>query len=442
MSSAAPLEVYGLDTHNSDPSVLDFLRFDSIEMNKLGLRIDFDLSVTPYEGLERLRGWSEMKNGKVAVVGLGKIGLPLAQLLTRHGFEVKGVETNLEKLGGVRLPFQVSGKPTERLKMCDIVFIIVPTPSLPNGKFSLEFVRAALADARPHLGDETIVAICSSVNVGDIEQLRSLWGNMAYTPLMVAQGTVAKNLEFPEYVLIGSDNPEVAEKLKDLWAKIVPEETPFVATSTRNMEIIKIATNFLLPTKIVLANLIGELCEQCKGDFDEVVQALRLDTRLSGARLWKAGLGFGGPCFPRDVRNFYVHLRKNRLAEVVLSENIRQIRRSVNLIGQQKKQHVAILGITYKPGVSLTDDSQALEIARSLKDLGFDVSVYDPTQKHGFPNAKECIKKNELIFLAVPWEEFEQLKPEDFRKDQVVIDPWRILRHRELPCKYIAYGVG
>ena len=541
---------------------------------------------------------------KVAVVGLGKVGHPLATVLSRHGFKVHGIEISRKRVQQLSkiASYKVHDKPGEYLRECEVVFIIVQTPSISSGKFNLEYVENAVKGVIKYLKPDAIITICSTINVGDIEKLRKYWKNIAYTPLMIALGRVEEDLEKPEYVLIGSDDPKITEVLRSVWKKIVGDNVPFIETSTRNMEIIKLTFNFWLPAKISLLNSTAIFCEKYNGDFRVVAEALKHDTRLAGKRWWNefgagAGIGFGGPClapgtmvqtitglkpieeiqvgdlvlthtgnwrkvtktykrwyegpivkvkhqgvtiritpdhpvlgchrsngamepitwvrmgevrdsflfafprskffdkvshkeiiiadgylltplrsknieiehysgfvynlevdednsycletitvhncFPRDIRNWEAHLPENVLVKAVERINVEMVERSVNLIRSFGKKNVVFLGVTYKAGTNLTIDSQALKILERLRKFNdLNIYVYDPTQPGQFSSAKEAVKMGDIIFIAVPWSEFAELEPHHFREDQIVIDPWRVLVDKKLPCKHYAYGIG
>lgn len=387
---------------------------------------------------------------KVAVVGLGKVGYPLATVLQRHGFQVYGIEVDEERCKQLvnETRYQIFKKPGEFLQNCDFVFVIVQTPSLETGKFNLKYVEDAIKSIKQYLHPNTVIAVCSTINVGDMQKLQKHWSRIAYIPLMIAQGRIERDLEHPEYVLIGSDDPQITRKLHWVWQQFVQEETPFIETSARNMEIIKLTFNFWLPAKISLLNSTAIFCEKYSGDYREVANALKHDKRLAGKRWWDefgsgAGIGFGGPCFPRDVRNWEAHLPDNVLVKAVEEINEEQVKKSIRLIESLNLRKIVFLGITYKARTNLTVDSQALKIIEGVKQLNNrEIRVYDPTQPGQFKTAEEAIKESDIVFIGVPWQEFVELQPHNFRKGQIVIDPWRILVGKKLPCKHYAFGVG
>lgn len=378
---------------------------------------------------------------RIAVVGLGKIGLELALVSARAGHNVIGVEKDKNRILEIcPLTPGIGIQEKVWLKDREIVFIVVGTYG-PAARFETNKIERILEELKDWPDIETLVCIVSTVNVGDIEKLKKIYANIAYCPVMVAQGTIAKDLENPEYVLLGRDGS--GGQLQEFWRTIAPN-SPQIVTSTRNVELAKIALNFMLTLKISLANRIGEFCEESKGNIEEIVDAFKYDTRLSGSRMWQPGLGFGGPCFPKDIDNWLYHNPVDSLGLAVKAENNRTFRKSVLLIKQYLPSLgcVTILGLAYKPDTSLTIESRAKKIYDCLKGDGIQVFSYDPSVHSDFSSAKEAIKDADVVFIAVPWKEFKDLKPQDFRKDQVVIDPWRVLLNKKLPCKYIAYGVG
>lgn len=378
---------------------------------------------------------------KISVVGLGKIGFQFASLSAKANHNVVGIEQNEERIKEFHAKFKISMQIDHSLKDREIVFIIVNTYG-ETARFDTDKITAIIKELKACITEDTIVCVVSTVNVGDIEKFKTICDNIAYCPVMVAQGSVAKDLRGAEYVLIGCDGD--SEKLQVFWRTIAPS-SPQIVTSTRNIEIAKIALNFLLTLKITLANCVGNFCEKYGGNIEEIVDALKYDTRLSGKRMWQAGLGLGGPCFPKDIDNWMYHNLTDKLGLAVQHEDDATFSKSFGLIRQNTPPNgtVAILGLTYKPDTNLTIESPALKIYENIKKFSNTV-CYDPALKgyDGFANAKECVKHADIIFIAVPWSEFKQLEPEDFRKEQVVIDPWRVLLNKKLPCKYIAYGVG
>jgi len=272
---------------------------------------------------------------------------------------------------------------------------------------------------------------------------------------MIALGDVIEGFEHPDYILIGESNRDAGNKLKNVWKKVVPDGTPIIRSSIINIETAKFALNLALVNKISLINTVTEFCEKVGADIDRIAEILKLDPRIAGKKMFRGGLGFGGPCFPRDVVAFMRVSEKfgasPYLCDAIQLVNQEQISRSIQLIESFHKRRVSILGITYKPNTSITVESQALEIARTLQRKGYEVAIYDPS---GVENAKHqlkevkfadsmrtCVRDGEIVFIAVPWSEFSELESKDFNKAQIVVDVWRVLKDKKLSCKYIAYGL-
>jgi UDPglucose 6-dehydrogenase len=215
--------------------------------------------------------------------------------------------------------------------------------------------------------------------------------------------------------------------------------------------------------KISFANTIAELCERLAGgDVDAVTSALGLDKRI-GPKYLKGGLGFGGPCFPRDNEAFSNFARQlgcdAKLAKASDAVNTAQIKRIVRIAKERLNsvnKKVAILGLTYKPNTNVVEASQSMDIAIALSEKGHSVYVYDPL---GTDNAKsilgdkvnyaqsfaECIANARLCIIATPWDEFKKLRPEDFTsnsEDTTIIDCWRILNAQQFRRKMHYVGIG
>jgi UDPglucose 6-dehydrogenase len=186
-----------------------------------------------------------------------------------------------------------------------------------------------------------------------------------------------------------------------------------------------------------------------------VTQILKADQRIAGPKMFKGGLGYGGACFPVDGRAFKdsqaEKLLDTSFVDAIIKVNDRQITRTVALIRQFRRKRISILGITYKENTCLTVESQALEIARKLAE-DKDVMVYDP---QGMENARrelgssvryakdleEALAFGRVILIAVMWPEFSQIENHNLRKDQIIIDPWRLVRDKKLGCKYVPFGL-
>jgi len=415
----------------------------------------------------------------IGVVGVGKVGLPLALVMAKH-FEVKAVDTSSRVVDQIKNHRRFTETNVNKyleqhddrfevstdfglLRNCNVIFVVVGTQT--EG-YSPKNVKSVLEDIAPYLTkNNQVLVVVSTVNPADMDgeiipllrrlQVESKIKGICYNPAMIALGDVIEGFEHPDYILIGESNRDVGKKLEDVWKKVVSNGTPIVRSNIINIETAKFALNLALVNKISFINTVTEFCEKVGADIDRIAEILKLDPRVAGKKMFKGGLGFGGPCFPGDVVAFMRVSEKfgasPYLSEAIQRVNQEQISRSTQLIESFHKIRISILGITYKPNTSVTVESQALEIARRLQRKGYEISIYDPSgaenAKHQLKEVKfadsmrTCVRDGEIVFIAVPWSEFSELDTKDFNEAQTVIDVWRVLKDKKLPCEYIAYGL-
>jgi len=415
----------------------------------------------------------------IGVVGVGKVGLPLALVMAKH-FEVKAVDVSSKVVNQIKNRGHFTEKNVNKyleqydddfevstdfglLRNCDMIFVVVGTQ---NEGYSPKNVKSVLKEMAPYLTDSNqVLVVVSTVNPTDMNSkiipllsrlhVRSRIKGICYNPAMIALGDVIEGFEHPDYVLIGESNKEAGNKLENVWKKVVPNGTLIIRSSILNIETAKFVLNLALVNKISFINTVTEFCEKVGADIDRIAEILKLDPRIAGKRMFRGGLGFGGPCFPRDAVAFKRVSDKfgasSYLCDAIQQVNQEQISRSIQLIESFHKRRISILGITYKPNTSITVESQALEIARTLQKKGYEVIIYGPSgaenakrQLKGVKfadNMRRCVRDGEIVFIAVPWSEFSELDTKDFSEAQIVIDVWRVLRDKELSCKYVAYGL-
>jgi UDPglucose 6-dehydrogenase len=275
-----------------------------------------------------------MQPTKVSVVGLGKLGVCVAAVLADRGFKVVGIDVDKAKVDVVNSGRSLIPEPTledlisqnsknlrattnhyDAVKQTQASFVIVPTPSEPDGSFSLKFVVEAIEKIGRAIADKDgyhLVVINSTVSPGSMENrvkplLEEVTGKkcgmdfgLCYNPEFIALGDVIRGLLEPDLVLIGESDPKAGSILADMYKRICVNNPPIERTSFINAEIAKIAINSYITMKITFANLLAEICENTDGaDVDEVTRIIGRDSRI-GSKYLKGGLGYGGPCFPRD----------------------------------------------------------------------------------------------------------------------------------------------
>ena len=383
---------------------------------------------------------------RIGIIGLGKIGLPLAVILCKH-FNVSGVDISEERIKRVLnrenfLEPQVNeylekyGKNLavatdyNILRNCDVVLIITQTPSLPSGKLDPQYVETALK--RLHEENPGCLAVVSStVNIGEMDKLKGIHEKVCYNPEFIKQGSIIHDFEYPKFVLIGTYNESDGHQVADIWRKI--HDKPIYIVKPIEAEIIKISLNVSFSLDITFANAIGEICENFDANSDAVFEIIYKDRRN-----YKPGLGYGGVCFPRDVRFLEAVCNENKiegglkLSKFLQESNEYILRRFYEKIKQVTKGDIAILGVAYKPKIPLIEESQPLQIALMLARDGYNIHIYDPYAEQNakkvlnfqnvtfYEKLEECIQKCDTVFLGHPL----QISAETLR-DKNVIDPWK-----------------
>ena len=431
----------------------------------------------------------------VSVVGLGKLGACMAAAIASRGVRTIGVDlspTAVEKIRQKLAPVFEPGL-AEMIAGCDgkldatvdlatavcrtnITFVVVPTPSNPDGSFSLEYVVAAMEPIGRALRDKSdrhTVVLTSTVLPGSTDYvvkplLEKASGKrcgidfgLCYSPEFIALGSVLRDFLNPDLLLIGECDAEAGARLESLY-RALKIEAPAVRMTPVNAELAKIALNTYVTTKITFANMLAELCERLPGgDVDAVTQALGLDRRI-GAKYLSGALGYGGPCFPRD-NSAMARLLDELGVSSQLPNAVDQFNRSlpgrvVSMIEElgPKPRRIAVLGLAYKPHTNVVDESQGVAIAQQLADNHFEVSVFDPVAIEPArmllggavqyaKSVAECVRGAAIVVIATAWPEFASVfqQTENANPRPLVIDGWRLLRASIPSSDGVAYrGVG
>ena len=435
----------------------------------------------------------------ISVFGIGKLGFPIVACFASKGYRVIAYDVNAKTIKAVneRKPgifepglAELLEKPGElsatddyvyAVKNSDATFIVVPTPSLPDGNFGTKYVEAAAEQIAAGIKNKNtyhLVVLTSTVLPGATESriktlLEKISGKkcdrdfgLCYSPEFIALGSVIRNFLNPDVVLIGESDLKAGELLEEIYKSVCENNPPIVRMTIQNAELAKISLNAYITMKISFANAIAELCEQLpEGDAEAITRMLGYDARI-GKKYLSGALAYGGPCFPRDNKAFAFFARQvgceARLAEATNRENMHQNTRIVALIkekaGDLHGKRIAMLGLTYKPDTDVVEESAAVKIAAALMKEAAKLAVYDPA---GMGNtmkilgdkgityagsAKECLKGADFCILATPWAEFKSLQPEDFTsamKNPTLLDCWRLFNRSEFSkkMKYLAIGL-
>jgi len=438
---------------------------------------------------------------KISVIGLGKLGLPMALCFAHKGFNVIGMDLDkniVQAVNSRKSPIYEPGinylmrnitgsliatqDYENAVENSDITFVVVPTPSETDGGFSTRYVETALQSIGRILKRKDsfhVIVITSTVLPGATLEIfkpiiESTSGKkcgkdfgLCYSPEFIALGSVVKDFTNPDVVLIGESDKKAGDILAGIYRQTCENKPSMVRTTIYNAELAKISLNAFVTMKISFANTLAEISERLPGgDVDAVSEVLGHDSRI-GRKYLTGGLAFGGPCFPRDNKAF-AHVANKLGCKAVLAKasdevNRKQISRTIQLIdrrlGTVRGKTVAILGVTYKPNTDVIEESAAIGIGKALLGDGAILQVYDPAglgntrriltagRVRYCKSVKQCLKDAEFCVVATPWEEIKKLKPEDFIKNMkkpIVLDCWRIYNraHFRDKLEYLAIGLG
>jgi UDPglucose 6-dehydrogenase len=374
------------------------------------------------------------------------------------GFQVVGIDTDQGKvdlLSSGNLPFYEPGLDsllaseikTGRLTFttdfsaatdADVHFICVGTPQSKEGLAAdLTFVKSAIAAIAPFLKDGALVVGKSTVPVGTAQALRDILtisaphADLAWNPEFLREGFAIEDTLRPNRLVVGVVNDRAENILKEVYQPIIDLGTPWIRADLPTAELVKVAANSFLATKISFINAMAEVCEAAGGDVTVLAKAIGYDPRI-GSRFLQAGIGFGGGCLPKDIRAFMA--RAEELGADQALEFLREID-AINLRARQRvidvvradlsedlsQYKIAILGATFKPDSDDVRDSPALDIAAQLQAAGATIVVHDPKgiepARKRFPHldyaerVTDCVKGADAILHLTEWKEYRELDP-------------------------------
>lgn len=434
----------------------------------------------------------------ISVIGLGKLGLCTAACFASAGHTVYGFDLNdhvRSELRARRNPVDETGLPElldsawETLQIvdsyesalldADITLIIVPTPSLPDGRFTNDFLVKVLEGLAPALKVKDsfhIVDVVSTVMPGSCDTifkplLEQATGKrcgidfgLVYNPEFIALGSVIRNFLNPDMVLIGASDERSGSVVRELYASTCKTSPAMAVMSLVNAEITKISLNCYVTMKISYANGLAAVCEQVPGaDIDVITAAIGADSRV-GSKCLKGGLGFGGPCFPRDNLAFQAFAEEYG-GEALLGKAVVAVNNSIpdRLFSRISRYcappaKVALLGLSYKAQTHIIEESHSIMLARALVAAGYQVSLHDPKALDGvraefgdsvacLADPYECLTGATVIALLTDWPEYGSL---DWQRistiacsGALVLDSWRLVKDKEMSLfTYVPVGIG
>lgn len=409
---------------------------------------------------------------KLSVIGTGYLGATHAACMASLGFEVIGFDTEASKIALLskgKVPFyepeleellsdQIkSGRLTftnnvADLANADVHFICVGTPQIKNGNAAdLTYVNSALESIAKYVKPGGLVVGKSTVPVGTATKLRNRLlelnpkADLAWNPEFLREGFAVEDTLRPNRLVVGVVKDSAEEILKEVYATNLKDKTPWVRADLPTAELVKVAANSFLATKISFINAMAEICEAAGGDVTVLAKAIGYDPRI-GSRFLQAGIGFGGGCLPKDIRAFMARAEELGASQAVefLKEidaiNLRARQRIIELVRKDlsddlQSKKVAILGAAFKPDSDDVRDSPALDIAAQIQAAGATVTVHDPkaianAQKR-FPalnfanDVNTTLKDAEIVLHLTEWKIYREIDPTKVKsivKNPIVID--------------------
>jgi len=408
---------------------------------------------------------------KLAVVGTGYVGLVAGTCFAEGGNDVICVDIDESKIAMLkegRVPIYEPGleemvrrnAAEERLsfttdlpaavKHAEIIFIAVGTPQGPTGHANLDYVRATAKGIAKAMDDFKIVVTKSTVPVGTADQIKQWIAEetsqgfaVVANPEFMKEGAAVEDFMKPDRVVLGSDNAEAMEAVKELYEPFMRTGNPILAMDSRSAEMSKYAANAMLATKISFINEVARLCEELKADIGEVRRAISLDRRI-GPHFIFPGAGYGGSCFPKDIRAMISMGGDDpgmRLLKAVEAVNEAQkgllVEKVKRRFGAQLSGHgFAIWGLAFKPRTDDMRDAPSITVIEALLAAGAEVQAYDPeasTEARKIFGARigyaqrsyDALSGASALLILTEWNEFRRpdfSRIKSLLKQPVIID--------------------
>ena len=427
---------------------------------------------------------------QICVIGVGYVGLVTAACFADLGNRVIALDINEEKINGLRqgkLPIYEPGLKElvdhnvqaqrlsfttsypESLEGTEFVFIAVGTPMGVDGEADLHYVEDAARSVAESMSSRLVIINKSTVPVGTGDwiadiirgyQKRSIPFSVVSCPEFLREGSAIADFMQPYRTVLGSLNPDAAEKVAQLH---LPLRAPIMITDLRTAEMIKYASNAFLATKISFINEIANICECLGADVKEVAVGMGYDARI-GKQFLDAGVGYGGSCFPKDVKALaYMAAEKGRHPQLLYSVmEINDDRREMvishvkEMVGDLSGKLIGLLGLSFKPNTDDMRDSPSITIAQKLQAAGATVRAYDPVamdvarpllpgvemMHDPYVLAEGC----DALVVMTAWNEFIQLdrpRLRDMMRQPILYDGRNIYEPEEMAkCGFIYRGVG
>ncbi len=390
---------------------------------------------------------------KICVVGVGYVGLVTAGCLAEAGNDVVCVDNDSEKIAGLKdgvIPFHEPGlteiiKHNEKLGRLHfttelkfgvdnslIIFLAVGTPSHADGSADISAVLAVAADIAENLSDYRIIATKSTVPVGTYKKVTDIIKSKTEIPFdyvsnpeFLKEGAAVEDFMYPDRIIIGTINPSVKQIMKQLYSPFMRKRNRILFMDPGSAEMTKYAANTMLATRISFMNEVSALCEKLGVDVEQVRGGIGSDSRIGPAFLFP-GVGFGGSCFPKDVRAL-IHTGSEHGVEMAIAKSVQQVNINAQerftkrikdyFAGRENKTVLAVWGLAFKAKTDDVRESPAIYCIKKLLDSRMKIKAYDPEAASSaqealdgkietFQNGYDALDNADALVIFTDWQEF------------------------------------
>ena len=428
----------------------------------------------------------------LTIIGTGYVGLVTGACFAEFGYSVTCIDKDnerLEMLKSGKCPFfepsmdelldkhinktkliSFSSTIKNNLDKTDIIFITVGTPTRRlEEEADLSFVWQVADEIADNINNYCLVVTKSTVPVGTTREVKKIISkkvnhnlfDVVSNPEFLREGSAINDFIRPDRVVIGTENKKSENIMRELYRPLFLKETPIVSTSIETSEIIKYASNSFLATKIAFINEVADLCEVVGADIQQVAYAMGIDKRI-GSKFLNAGPGFGGSCFPKDVKAFVSTAKKKDINLSIINAVNKSNQDRINKISDKiisnikNKSTICFLGLSFKPNTDDVRDSTSMKIASNLFEKGYKVQCYDPEAMNNakkqnsnlifFNSAYDACEGASAIVIGTEWNEFRALnfkKISKILKEKIIFDLRNIYIPKDLnDLGFKYYGTG
>lgn len=434
---------------------------------------------------------TKFKKHKLAFIGAGYVGLVSGTALAEIGHDVILVDVNKDKIAKLkkglipifepgledlvkknvkakRLSFTTELK--DAVNASEVIFIAVNTPPQPDGKADLSYVAAAareiaeVADSYKVVVDKSTVPVKTGERVAETiarYNKRGIDFDVVSNPEFLREGSAIEDFLKADRVVVGVENKRAEKIMREIYA---PIDAPFIVTDVKSAELIKHASNSFLAMKISFANAVARICELSGANIDQVVEGMGLDARI-GQHFLKAGVGYGGSCFPKDVQAF-ISISKDLGYDFDLLKDVEKINTQAcdlflekieKALWVTKGKTIAMWGLAFKPNTDDMRNAPSINLVEQLHKDGATIQAYDPEAKDTakevmgskvkYMNSKEAaLKGADALVIVTDWEEFKDPDWEKIRKSlssPIIVDGRNMFEPKDMEkLGFVYHSVG